>query len=182
MKKICIFLLVVLFAIPSFAQEESNVSPDKNVIKINTLSLIVLCPTIFYERKLSDMASAQLGVGYLNYTFSSTKFSGVILTPEVRFYLKKNAIDGFYLSPYFRYQNFSLEVDTTGKATYSNYGGGLNIGRQWIFKKGFVIDVFVGGHYSSGSLDIKSGTTDSFNLAKFEGFRTRIGFALGFSF
>jgi len=54
-----------------------------------------------------------MGVGYLSYKIEDSKFSGLILTPEVRFYPKSNAIDGFYLAPYFRYQNFKLENTET---------------------------------------------------------------------
>jgi hypothetical protein len=181
MKKIFALLLIALFTLPMFAQDEPNESENKNVIKVNTLALIVATPSIFYERKLSDNLSGQLGVAYLNYTLNSTKFSGLILTPELRFYVKKNAIDGFYLAPYFRYQNFKLEVDN-GKATYTNYGGGVSLGRQWIFKKGFTMDLFVGGHYGSGTVKVETGTVDQFNTNSFNGFRTRVGFALGFAF
>lgn len=181
MKKICVFILLILVSLPSFAQGESNVSEEKNVVKINTLSLIILAPSIFYEREFSDMVSGQLGVGYLNYNIGDTKFTGLILTPEVRLYLKKNAIDGFYLGPYFRYQNFSLEADDS-KASYTNYGGGLTIGRQWILESGFTMDLFFGGHYGAGELKVDTGTEDQFDTGKFDGFRTRVGFAIGFAF
>jgi len=180
MKKIIVLALVGLLAIPAFAQE-SNVSEEKNVVKVNTLSLIVGTGSIFYEREFNDNMSGQLGVAYLNYSVEDTKFTGLILTPEYRFYPKGNAIDGFYLAPYVRYQNFSLKADAD-KATYSNIGGGLAIGRQWVTKSGFTMDLFFGGHYGSGKVDIKSGTEGSFSTGSFEGFRTRIGFAIGFAF
>ncbi|MEY1638730.1 DUF3575 domain-containing protein [Tenuifilum osseticum] len=84
-----------------------------NVVNVNTLSLLVGTGSLFYERKLSDNLSGQMGVGYLSYKIEDSKFSGLILTPEVRFYPKSNAIDGFYLAPYFRYQNFKLENTET---------------------------------------------------------------------
>lgn len=180
MKKIIVLALVGLLAIPAFAQE-SNVSEEKNVVKINTLSLIVGTGSIFYEREFTDNLSGQLGVAYLNYSASDTKFTGLILTPEARFYPKKNAIDGFYLAPYVRYQNFSLEGGDD-KATYSNFGGGLAIGRQWITKSGFTMDLFFGGHYGSGKIEVESGSEESFSTGTFEGFRTRMGFSIGFAF
>ena len=64
--------------------------------------------SLFYERKLSDLTSAQLGVGYLGFKSGDTKFSGLILTPEFRIYPKKNALNGVYIAPYLRYQNFKL--------------------------------------------------------------------------
>lgn len=183
MKKIITLALIALLALPSFAQEKSTVSEEKNVLKVNTLSLFLGTGSIFYERKLSDLTSAQLGVGYMSLKFSDTKFSGLILTPEFRIYAKKNAIDGFYLSPYFRYQNYTLENNSTNsKGTLTSLGGGLVFGRQWITNSGFTMDLFFGGHYGSSSIKVDSGT-DSFDKTNlFEGFRMRIGFALGFAF
>ena len=79
MKKILIVLMAIVIAVPSFSQEATDVKTEKNVLKINTLSLFVLTPTIFYERKLSDMTSAQLGVAYMGYKVSDVRFSGLIL-------------------------------------------------------------------------------------------------------
>jgi len=183
MKKSLLLAMVIVLALPSFAQEKSNVSTEKNVLKVNTLSLILGTGSIFYEHKISDLASAQLGVAYLNFKFSDTKFSGLILTPEFRIYPKKNAIDGFYLSPYLRYQKYTLENKVNAsKGTLTSMGGGLVFGRQWITDSGFTMDLFFGGHYGSADIKVDSGT-DSFDKTNlFEGFRTRIGFALGFAF
>ncbi len=52
------------------------------------------------------MTSAQLGVAYMGFKVSDARFSGLILTPEFRIYPKKNAIDGFYIAPYFSYHEF----------------------------------------------------------------------------
>ena len=73
-------------------------------------------------------------------------------------------------------------VDNT-KASLSVVGGGLLFGRQWITKSGFTMDLFFGGHYGSGSAKASdSGGTSWFNTDLFSGFRTRVGFALGFAF
>ena len=107
MKKTLIFLLLLsVLAVPSFSQEKSDVATEKNVLKLNTLSLFVVTPSIFYERKISDMTSGQMGVGYLGYKVGDVRFTGLFLTPEFRIYPKKNAIDGFYIAPYFRYHEF----------------------------------------------------------------------------
>ncbi|MEW5846988.1 MAG: DUF3575 domain-containing protein [Bacteroidota bacterium] len=184
MKKLITLATLVVLALPMFAQDKPAVSEEPNVVKVNTLSLLVGTGSLFYERKLSDNLSGQMGVGYLSYKIEDSKFSGLILTPEVRFYPKSNAIDGFYLAPYFRYQNFKLEnTETNDKGTYANYGGGLAIGRQWITDSGFTMDLFFGGHYSKGSIETEEGATgDNFDVAKFEGFRIRIGFSIGFAF
>ena len=98
MKKLITLATLVMLALPMFAQEKPAVSEEPNVVKVNTLSLLVGTGSLFYERKLSDNLSGQMGVGYLSYKIEDSKFSGLILTPEVRFYPKSNAIDGFYLA------------------------------------------------------------------------------------
>jgi hypothetical protein len=182
MKKIFILFFVILFTIPTFSQEKTvNVATEKNVLKINTLSLILGTGSIFYERKFSDGMSGQLGISYLNYKLSSTRFTGLILTPEVRFYPKKNAIDGMYIAPYARYQNYTLS-DADAKGSLSSIGGGVLFGRQWIRPSGFTMDLFFGGHYSSASVKATEGDVETFNTNLFSGFGFRVGFALGFAF
>jgi hypothetical protein len=183
MKKTLIFLLVIIFTIPTFAQEASTVSTDKNTLKINTLSLFLGTGSIFYERKISDMTSGQMGLAYMGFKLGDTKFTGLILTPEFRIYPKKNAIDGFYIAPYLRYQNFTVKSTTDdSKGTLSSMGGGLLFGRQWITKSGFTMDLFFGGHYGSSSVKVDNGSATSIDSKFFSGFKPRVGFALGFSF
>jgi hypothetical protein len=181
MKKVFTIALALIISMPLFA-EKPEVSEEKNVLKVNTLSLIVGTGSVFYEREISDLTSAQLGVAYLNYKFGDTRFSGIILTPEVRIYAKQDAIDGFYIGPYVRYQNYNVAVDESNdEAGYTNFGGGVSLGRQWVTNSGFTMDLFFGGHYATGiaSAELEG---ESFESDRFEGFRTRIGFALGFAF
>ena len=104
MKKVLILFLAVIFMVPSYSQEKSEkkseTKTEKNVLKVNTLSLFLATGSIFYEHKLSDGVSGQLGLAYMGVKIQDTKFTGVILTPEVRLYPRKNAIDGFYIAPY----------------------------------------------------------------------------------
>ncbi|MHC1702478.1 MAG: DUF3575 domain-containing protein [Tenuifilaceae bacterium] len=182
MKKLLTLLLVIVFVLPLFAQDKPATSTEKNVLKVNTLSLFLGTGSIFYERKISELTSAQLGVAYMNFKLDETKFTGLILTPEFRFYTKKNAIDGFYISPYLRYNKFTLEnKDENSKGSLTSMGGGLVFGRQWITNSGFTMDLFFGGHYGNSNIEVKVGT-DTFDTNFFEGFKTRVGFALGFSF
>ena len=115
--------------------------------------------------KLSDMTSAQLGVAYMSYKLSDTKFSGLILTPEFRIYPKKNAIDGFYIAPYLRYQNFTVKntsddckgiTDCQWVADFFLDDSGLpNQVLQWIC---FLEDIM-----EVASVKVDSGDTDSFD-------------------
>jgi hypothetical protein len=118
----------------------------------------------------------------MGYKFGDTKLTGLFLTPEVRIYPKKNAINGMYIAPYLRYQNLTLS-DAESKGTLSSIGGGLLFGRQWITKYGFTMDLFFGGHYSNAKVTVNSGpSADTFDTGFFTGFGVRAGFTLGFSF
>jgi len=180
MKKILVLTLAIIFTLASFAQDKPEAATEKNVLKVNTLALLAGTGSVFYERQLTDYLSAELGIGFLSYKISDSKFSGLIVTPEFRLYPRKDAIDGFYLSPYLRYQNYNLSFENS-KGTLSAFGGGVAFGRQWIGKSGFTMDLFFGGHYSSTNLKTTSGT-DTFDSDPFKGFKTRMGFAIGFAF
>ncbi len=184
MKKLIYSLIIgitmLATAVPAFCQDDPDVSPEKNVLKVNTLALIIGTGSVFYERELSDLISGQIGVGYLNYKIDNSKFNGLILTPEVRFYVKKNAIDGFYVAPYLRYQKYNFDGENSN-GSFSAMGGGAAFGMQWIFRKGFAMDLFFGGHYSGSNLNLSSGT-EAPDITKFSGFRMRVGYAIGFAF
>ncbi|HEX2922002.1 MAG TPA: DUF3575 domain-containing protein [Bacteroidales bacterium] len=180
MKKVLLLLIVVAIVLPMKAQEAST---EKNVLKVNTLSLIVGTGSIFYERSFTENIGGQLGVAYLGFKAGDTKFSGLILTPEVRYYPKANAIDGFYLAPYLRYQKFTVSNSgQNAEGSLNSFGGGLLFGRQWITNSGFTMDLFFGGHYGGSSVKVESGSENDLDTGKFEGFKPRIGFALGFAF
>ena len=155
----------------------------KNALKVNIFSPIVKTGSFFYERALSDGASAQLGFFYTGYKISDTKLSGFGITPEFRFYpSKKEDMKGFYLAPFVRYQNFSLTQDATAsKGTFTSFGGGVLIGGQFLFGDIVTLDIFIGPKYSSGSTKVDSGT-NSFDLGSFDGFGVRAGVTVGIAF
>jgi hypothetical protein len=181
MKKFLILFLALMFTSPSFSQDKPLVASEKNVLKINSLSLFLGTGSVFYEHKLADGTSGQLGFAYVGLKFQDTRFTGIILTPEVRIYPKKNAIDGFYVAPYLRYQNYTLQSGTD-KGSLSSIGGGFLFGREWITKSGFTMDLFFGGHYGSNNIKVDSGGTNTFKTAFVTGFGMRVGFAIGFAF
>ena len=180
MKKLALMLLVLVVAVTSSAQDQSAVATEKNVLKINTLALIIRTGSVFYEREISDLTSAQLGIAYMNYKIDATHLDGIGITPEFRFYIRRNALDGFYMGPYLRYNNFGFD-DGSSEGRYKAFGGGVSFGRQWIFKKGFVIDLFFGGHYTSSSVSLTTGS-ETPDFTRIEGFNIRTGFSLGFAF
>lgn len=189
MKKV-IFMMAAFFALAMGAAQAQN-----NIIKINILSPVVSTGSVFYERTIADDKSVQLGVFYTGFSIGDTKFSGFGVTPEFRKYLSssKQAPEGFYLAPFLRYQSFNLKTEysdwssegetTTAEASYNTIGGGLLIGKQWVFVDRIVLDTFFGPNYNAGNIKAKDGSNEEqFETGAFGGFGIRTGVALGIKF
>jgi len=171
-------LLCAVTALTFFGAKAQEV---QNTIKINPLSALIKTGSIFYERKVSDGMSAQLGIAYTGIKISDTKFTGLAITPEVRFYLKNNAPTGLYAAPFLRYQNYTV-ADGTDKGKYTSFGGGALMGYQWVYGSGFVLDLFFGPSYNNGSYKATSGVDEPEIKGGIEGFGLRTGIAIGFGF
>lgn len=178
-----ILLLCATVTTTAFGQKGDYDGTKKNVIKANILSPIVKSGSFFFERKINDKSSAQLGIGFTGYKSGETKFSGIAITPEYRFYVSQSnpAISGFYIGPFVKYANYKL-TDDTDKATLSTFGGGLTIGRQWIFSNVISLDIFAGPSYSTGDVKVTSGS-DVFDVpGTISGFGLRAGVTIGVAF
>lgn len=177
MKKILALTLLVaaLLSGKTYAQSESH------TIKINPLSALLRIGSVFYEQKLTDKSSVQLGLAYTGIKFDDTKFSGLMVTPEYRFYPKENALNGLYVAPYLRYQNFNVK-DNTDTGKYNSFGGGVVLGRQWVYSSGFTLDLFFGPSYNAGKFKADDGSNDVNINASIDGFGIRTGILIGFGF
>ncbi len=181
MKKIVIGFAFLAAAVSGNAQGKQN------VIKVNLISPIVKSGSFFYERALSEKSSAQIGVGFTAYNRDAVKINGVFFTPEYRFYLSESeaAPVGFYVGPYLRYQNLkieSTESEPVDKATLSTIGGGVVVGRQWIFSDVVSLDIFLGPNYNSGKVKVTSGSEVEDIPGSINGFGVRTGITLGLAF
>lgn len=150
----------------------STVQAQTNVLKVDIFQPIVNTAALSFEHKLSETSSFQLGIagtfGYKeeNSIFSShndgPSTSGFAITPEYRFYLseKHPALEGFYAAPFLRYQYLSQTGRYTAASGYEQaytsslnaFGLGLTVGRHWIFKRRFSLDIFAGPGYTFASL------------------------------
>lgn len=179
MKKTIYLFLFGLIGLP-VAQAQTN------AIKLNILAPIVKTANIQYEKAIGEDKSFQLGLFYTAWSPETTKFTGFGITPEFRFYLSDTpAPAGFYAAPFVRYQNFTVEEtdpDFASKGTLSTIGGGLVIGKQWIFKEKVVLDIYVGPSYASGKVKAESGDSSSLDVGSFDGFGARFGVSFGFAF
>ena len=175
-----VLTLLFLFAFVGFANAQTT------TIKANLLSPIVRTGSFFIEHAISEEASIQLGGLYTGASIDDTKLRGFAITPEFRYYLSESGqkLDGFYIAPFLRYQNLELTDDSEpGKATLQTFGGGVTIGRQWIFKDRISLDLFIGPKYGSSKFDLKDGATEEqFSIGGLDGFGIRGGIALGVAF
>ncbi|MFM6954890.1 MAG: DUF3575 domain-containing protein [Sphingobacteriaceae bacterium] len=175
MKKYLPFFIFILFSTTVSAQEV------KNVVKINPLSAFYRIASVFYERALSEKTSVQLGIAFSAAKFEDTKYSGLALTPEYRFYLKKQAPRGVYLAPFVKYQRYTTS-DNVDKGTYKSFGGGFMLGHQWVYKSSFVLDLFIGPAYNAGTYTAEYGNGNPDFNAAIDGLGVRGGLAIGFGF
>jgi hypothetical protein len=177
MKKILLLTLMLSGAFTSkmFAQEV------KQTFKINPLSALFRTGSVFYERQMSDKTSLQLGFAYTGLKLDETSFSGVAITPEFRYYPKANALSGLYLAPFLRYQNYTVKDDFS-KGNYSSIGGGAVLGRQWVYKSGFTLDLFFGPAFNSGKVKADAGSSEPEVSGTIDGFGLRTGILIGFGF
>ncbi len=182
MKKLAVlFLIVLCFSSNIYGQEKQN------GIKLNPLALIIGAVNVQYERAVSEKNSAQLGLFFINFNIGDTKLSGFGLTPEYRFYLAKEALDGFYAAPLINFNTLSLDVSagtTDGSATLTTFGGGAKIGWNWLLgdADNFIIDLGLGANYSGTNLNVKSGNESDFEFGAFDGLRPVLNFSIGYAF
>lgn len=179
MKKVIFF---ALFCTTAFFSSTSCFA--QNVIKANIFSPLVRTGSFFYERGLTENKSFQMGFLFTGFKSDGTHFSGFGITPEFRFYLSAtDAPKGVYVGPYLRYQSFTVKDDaSTSKGSMNTLGGGVSIGKQWIFKDRISLDAFVGPGYNNGSIKVESGENKDFNTGAFRGFTVRPGLTFGVKF
>ena len=76
-----------------------------------------------------------------------------------------------------------MKDDAGDKATLSTFGGGATLGWQKAWSSGFVLDMFAGPSYNSGTVKESDGGEATWSLkGGINGFTARIGIAIGFSF
>jgi uncharacterized protein DUF3575 len=180
MKKNLFLVVFMIVAIASQAQ-----GGPKNVVKINPLSLIVATGNISYERAVSQNKSVQLCAFYSGIGLGDFKYDGYGITPEFRFYFGAMgaALNGGYVAPFARYQNFSItKTETKERATFETVGGGAIVGWQRSWQSGFNLDLFAGPSYSNIKFKDRTQEEDFDVKYGMKGLRLRTGISLGVSF
>lgn len=169
MKKILVLPALFLASGAAFGQS--------NALKIDIFQPIINTAALSFEHKLSETSSFQLGVsGTFKYkednglssgfggTYMGPVTSGFAITPEYRLYLseKHPALEGFYVAPFLRFQylkqtgiDYNSFYQPIGggypksyEASLTAFGLGVTVGRHWIFKQRFSLDIFTGPGYT----------------------------------
>jgi hypothetical protein len=176
--------IVLAAVLVGFLFTSNTVQAQENVLKWNFLSALVKTANFSYERALSDNSSFQLGLYYTGFSIENTNWRGIGITPEYRFYISGEVLDGVYVAPFLRYQNISLTNDgSDGKATLNSFGGGAVIGRQWLFGEKFTLDIFLGPSYTTDNVKVDSGSDNIvYETGSLTGFGLRTGLTFGFAF
>ena len=117
MKKILISLLALAILFPVAINAQKT-----NVVKTSLTSIFLNTGVLAYEKAINEDMALQLGVYYTGASALDAKFSGFAITPEYRYYLSSDKVapNGGFVAPYFRYQNFTLEDQSSGaSATFT---------------------------------------------------------------
>lgn len=181
MKKISFVILMLSSVIVGFSQEAGR----SNAVKLNPLSLAFMTGNVSYERAVGASSSVQLGLFYSGFKLSDIKYSGLGITPEFRYYFAgaKEALNGVYVAPFARYQNFNLkDTELDNKTTLTTIGGGVTVGWEKTWNSGFVLDIFAGPAYNSAKFKNDSDEEDFDVSGAVSGFGLRTGITLGFAF
>jgi hypothetical protein len=179
------WLLLLFICLATLDNQASAQGADQipsartRIVKANTLSLFAGGMTVFYEQAFAPATSFQLAVhsGAIEPWAALYTVRYRSLAPEMRFYLRSaQAPQGIYMGPYLKYQH--LRRTYSDKSFNENSGGlgaGLTAGRQWVRRRGFVMDIFGGiGYYLVQSSFVHSVDPD--------GLDARLGFSLGYAF
>ena len=194
MKKLTLLALALGFTVAGIAKDKAEMPEKKNAVKLNLTSLAYKNIGIQYERafhpKLSvagqirfmpkgslPFTSALDGASGDSLDITSIKVGSFAFTPELRFY-PKHVMKGFYLAPYLRIRNISMDapgvisypdannmnkkVDLSG--SMFTIGGGLMIGSHFNIGKSFSLDWFIlGAHFTSNNLKLSGGNGQTFS-------------------
>ena len=144
MKKVLLFAALAVSSV-TFAQENNHLVK----LHIGVLNKF----KVSYEHPLSENLSigGALGVYY-------GIFPGIKVEPSVRYYFGSECPSGLYAQGrvlfgsfskdliYYNYDFYTGELAYTNKKKFTSFGGGLDIGYQWISgkNKNIVIDVSLG--------------------------------------
>ena len=121
-------------------------SGQTNAVKANPIGLAFGIANAGYEFTTTDSQSLTISGLY----FNISDITGIGAGAAYRYYFDEEAITGWHAGPSVGF--FSLEDDFNTTATVFSFGG--EVGHQWVFDSGFLVDVFGGLAYAAGGDDL----------------------------
>lgn len=115
---------------------------QSSAIKVNPVGLAFGVANAGYEFSTSDSQSATISGLY----YDVSGISGFGVGAEYRFYFGGEALKGWHAGPSLGY--LSLEDDFNTSASVFSFGG--EVGHQWVWNSGFLVDVFAGLGFATG--------------------------------
>lgn len=165
-----------IFTVFIFSLLSSTSFAQQNNIKFTPGKLILGGVSLTYERVINPNMTVSLGTNIKlprdlskgegltdfsteNSTVEFGHLRGFTLTPEFRYYTgqQKEAPHGFYLAPFLRYLNYSVDPslvythpetgamsNINSKIRMTGIGGGFSVGHQWVISDAITIDWYFG--------------------------------------
>jgi len=169
MKKLILSLVFVAFAF--------GINAQSNVIKTNPLGLAFGFFNATYERVLGTTSSVLIRGQYMYKLLGEeVNLAGAGLGYRYYFtHAKKPVPGGFYINPQasFSFGKITDEFDEEYSAT--TMGFGAEIGYQWVWNSGFVLDLGIGPMYTIA----KGGNSEDADL---KGIMPSATLAIGYAF
>jgi hypothetical protein len=143
MKKLILSLAFVVLAFGLNAQS--------NVVKTNPLGLAFGNFNATYERVLGSSSSILVKGQYMYKLFGvEVNLAGGGLGYRYYFtHAKKQVPGGFYINPQVTFAFGSVTNDANETYSASTVGFGAELGYQWVWESGFVLDLGIGPMYTS---------------------------------
>ncbi len=153
MKKLLILVTFLTFGISAIAQSSA--------IKTGPVGIPFGFVSVCYEKILSDHSSFQFS---LNPYIKVKDYNGTVYGASIeyrRYITKKEVLKGFYLTPRVGVTFGNLtEVGTAIQRDSSSINMTVNLGYQWIWNNGILLDLGFGPKFSLG---IGDDTADEFD-------------------
>lgn len=167
MRKI-LLTAVTVFAFTAMASAQSQ------VIKTNPLALAFGNLNVTYETVLTSSSSLNLSANY-QYRLLGVDVNAFGVGVGWRYFFthaKKPVPAGFYLQP-----QAAVIFGNVGEYNYTTIGLGAEVGYQWIWDSGFVLDLGIGPMYR-----ILSGDEDEIGFSGGSGVWPSATLAIGYAF
>ena len=178
MKKLILFFAVV-FGVMMTGQAQDGAPQHKSVIKVNPLGLAFGNFNATYEGVLNGKSSI---VGQANFRDQLFGVDVSIFGAGLgyRYYItNKNlpAPEGFYVQPQVSVLFGSVNDDDEVDANFTTFGVGAELGYQWVWDSGFVLDLGIGPMYTNISGDV-----DEVSFDETSGILPSATLAIGYAF